>query len=168
MIPAQAPSSGTAQAPKQQPRRVGYRFDSSPTFTYTFVPPLVFYRPQSNLHSCSRANCRLASLKLGHDHPILNTIKGLEQSVIMLISIHSDSIRLTYLTMVYAISAYANCCPIQILGPPLNGINVHGLGDQFLHLSGLNSSASGPKISFLRCITKAEYAIGVPAGTPTG
>src|SRR5699024_6206851 len=47
------------------------------------------------------------------------------------------------LTIVYPISTIANCCPIQILGPPLNGMNCHGLGVQpEVQRSGWNSEGS--------------------------
>jgi hypothetical protein len=55
------------------------------------------------------------------------------------------------LTITYPASVRANCCPRQILGPPLNGRNSHP-GFLPTQRSGLNSSASGPQMSFRRCI----------------
>jgi len=68
----------------------------------------------------------------------------------------------------YPISVNANCWPIQVLGPPLNGMYCHGFGDHESQRSGLNSDTSGPKMSTRRCITKVEYATRVPAVTPMG
>lgn len=51
----------------------------------------------------------------------------------------------------YASSVSANCCPMQIRGPPLNGRYSHP-GRRLPHRSGRNWSASSPQRSFRRCI----------------
>jgi hypothetical protein len=51
------------------------------------------------------------------------------------------------LTTVYPISVRANCCPMQILGPPLNGTYVQDLGVQEFQREGSNFSGSGKAFS---------------------
>lgn len=46
-------------------------------------------------------------------------------------------------TITYDISVSANCCPIQIRGPPLNGMYAQGRGIQVSHRYGQNSSGGG-------------------------
>lgn len=55
--------------------------------------------------------------------------------------------------IVYDDSVRANFWPGQIRGPPLKGKNSQP-GRRPSHRSGRNSSASSPKNSFRRCITK--------------
>lgn len=76
------------------------------------------------------------------------------------------------LTIVYPISVKANCCPIQILGPPLKGMYVQLFGVHFSQRSGQYSEACGKSgdsagyRSILRCMCKQEYAMGVSFSTP--
>lgn len=71
------------------------------------------------------------------------------------------------LATVYEDSMSANFCPGHILGPPLKGRYSHP-GRIVSHLSGRNSSASGPKSSGRRCITKVLYVITLFFATNSG
>jgi len=89
------------------------------------------------------------------------SIQGMES----LLSIFSNSC--TNLTNVYPASVNANCCPTQILGPPLKGKYPHPTR-RVSQRSGLNSSASSPYRSFRRCMEYTPYAMSVPFATKIG
>ena len=62
---------------------------------------------------------------------------------------------LNNLTIKNPASVSANCCPKQTLGPPKNGKKLQGPGGTLpfsSHRPGLNSLASSPQRSSLRCI----------------
>lgn len=71
------------------------------------------------------------------------------------------------LVIVYPASVSANCWPMQIRGPPLKGRYAQP-GLIFSHLSGRNSSASGPKTSVSRCSVYTLKITSWPLGTWTG